>query len=354
MKSEQIVSGGDRSALPSSPSLIAATRFGLAFALAVLMLSTGASAQEPVTPNDADGGSAEGSESSEEPMASFFAETTVTATGSERDVFEIATPVTVITAAEIERLAPRNPAELLRDQPGVDVNGVGPNQARPVIRGQRGLRVLFLQDGLRLNNARRQTDFGEITGLVDMESIGQVEVVRGPASVLYGSDAIGGVMNLVTRKPTFAAGRGFTGSLELGYASASDAPGGNATFAGRSGAIDWQLGYASRSADAYDAPSGSFGEIELDPVGHTVKRNGQLIDLTPLEFDLLACLLRSPHEAFSREKLLERVWGYHHHGDTRLVNVHMARLRSKIEDDADDPHVIRTVRGIGYQAVLPN
>ncbi|HSI26402.1 MAG TPA: MtrAB system response regulator MtrA [Aeromicrobium sp.] len=96
-----------------------------------------------------------------------------------------------------------------------------------------------------------------------------------------------------------------------------------------------------------------FGPIVLDPVGHSVTRDGQPIDLTPLEFDLLACLLRSPHEAFTREKLLERVWGYHHHGDTRLVNVHMARLRSKIEDDADDPKVIRTVRGVGYQAAPP-
>jgi two-component system response regulator MtrA len=95
-----------------------------------------------------------------------------------------------------------------------------------------------------------------------------------------------------------------------------------------------------------------FGDIVLDPVGHTVTRGGQLLDLTPLEFDLLACLLRSPHEAFTREKLLERVWGYHHHGDTRLVNVHMARLRSKIEDDADNPQVIRTVRGVGYQAIV--
>lgn len=96
-----------------------------------------------------------------------------------------------------------------------------------------------------------------------------------------------------------------------------------------------------------------FGPIVLDPVGHSVTRDGQPVDLTPLEFDLLACLLRSPHEAFTREKLLERVWGYHHHGDTRLVNVHMARLRSKIEDDADDPKVIRTVRGVGYQAAPP-
>lgn len=96
-----------------------------------------------------------------------------------------------------------------------------------------------------------------------------------------------------------------------------------------------------------------FGAIVLDPMGHTVTRDGQPIDLTPLEFDLLACLLRSPQEAFTREKLLERVWGYHHHGDTRLVNVHMARLRSKIEDDAENPRVIRTVRGVGYQAMAP-
>jgi two-component system response regulator MtrA len=97
-----------------------------------------------------------------------------------------------------------------------------------------------------------------------------------------------------------------------------------------------------------------FGDIVLDPVGHQVTRAGHPLDLTPLEFDLLACLLRNPHEAFTREKLLERVWGYHHHGDTRLVNVHMARLRSKIEDDADNPQVIRTVRGIGYQAIIPD
>ena len=99
---------------------------------------------------------------------------------------------------------PNNAADLLRDQPGVDVNGVGVNQARPVIRGQRGLRVLFLEDGLRMNNARRQTDFGEITGLVDVDDVSSVEVVRGPMSVLYGSDAIGGVLNLVTKRRAFS------------------------------------------------------------------------------------------------------------------------------------------------------
>lgn len=97
-----------------------------------------------------------------------------------------------------------------------------------------------------------------------------------------------------------------------------------------------------------------FGDIVLDPAGHTVTRKGEPLDLTPLEFDLLACLLATPAQVFSREKLLQQVWGYHHPGDTKLVNVHMTRLRSKIEDDAENPQVIKTVRGIGYQAVTPS
>jgi two-component system response regulator MtrA len=97
-----------------------------------------------------------------------------------------------------------------------------------------------------------------------------------------------------------------------------------------------------------------FGDIVLDPAGHTVSRKGEPLELTPLEFDLLACLLSDPSQVFTRETLLQKVWGYHHPGDTKLVNVHMTRLRSKIEDDAENPQVIRTVRGVGYQAISPD
>ncbi|MBC9225767.1 response regulator [Aeromicrobium sp. 636] len=96
-----------------------------------------------------------------------------------------------------------------------------------------------------------------------------------------------------------------------------------------------------------------FGDIVLDPQGHTVTRDGRPVSLTPLEFDLLACLISAPEQVFSREVLLQKVWGYHHPGDTKLVNVHMTRLRQKIEDEAENPQVIRTVRGIGYQAIDP-
>jgi two-component system response regulator MtrA len=79
-------------------------------------------------------------------------------------------------------------------------------------------------------------------------------------------------------------------------------------------------------------------------------RNGENISLTPLEFNLLLTLAQKPKQVFTRELLLEQVWGYQYKADTRLVNVHVQRLRSKIEQDPDNPIIIKTVRGIGYRA----
>ncbi|QWW20306.1 response regulator transcription factor [Schaalia sp. 19OD2882] len=94
----------------------------------------------------------------------------------------------------------------------------------------------------------------------------------------------------------------------------------------------------------------TIGEIVVDVPGHVVRRGGEEIALTPLEFDLLVALGRAPWKVFSREELLEKVWGYRHAADTRLVNVHVQRLRSKIERDPEKPEVIVTVRGVGYRA----
>jgi two-component system response regulator MtrA len=93
-----------------------------------------------------------------------------------------------------------------------------------------------------------------------------------------------------------------------------------------------------------------IGDLSIDVAGHSVKRDGDPIGLTPLEFDLLACLARKPWQVFSREELLEKVWGYRHAADTRLVNVHVQRLRSKVERDPEKPEVVVTVRGVGYKA----
>jgi two-component system response regulator MtrA len=94
----------------------------------------------------------------------------------------------------------------------------------------------------------------------------------------------------------------------------------------------------------------TIGDLAIDIVEHTVTRGGKEILLTRLEFDLLVALAKEPGRVFTREALLGEVWGYRHSTDTRLVNVHVQRLRAKIEHDPDNPTIINTVRGIGYKA----
>jgi two-component system response regulator MtrA len=108
-----------------------------------------------------------------------------------------------------------------------------------------------------------------------------------------------------------------------------------------------------RRGETGQAESLSIGDVQIDVPAHQVTRDGVAIALTPLEFDLLVALARKPRQVFTRELLLEQVWGYRHAADTRLVNVHVQRLRAKIERDPEKPEVVLTVRGVGYKAGPP-
>ena len=108
-----------------------------------------------------------------------------------------------------------------------------------------------------------------------------------------------------------------------------------------------------RRTDPEPAERLAIHNVTIDVPGHRVTREGQSISLTPLEFDLLVALARRPRQVFTREVLLEQVWGYRHAADTRLVNVHVQRLRSKVERDPEHPEVVLTVRGVGYKAGPP-
>ncbi len=105
-----------------------------------------------------------------------------------------------------------------------------------------------------------------------------------------------------------------------------------------------------RRSDDVEPERLTIGDLVIDVAGHSVRRDGVPLALTPLEFDLLVALARKPWQVFSREVLLEQVWGYRHAGDTRLVNVHVQRLRSKVERDPEHPEIVVTVRGVGYKA----
>lgn len=105
-----------------------------------------------------------------------------------------------------------------------------------------------------------------------------------------------------------------------------------------------------RSGDGEEQDVHRIGDLVISVSAHSVKRGEQLLNLTPLEFDLLLALAKRPNQVFSREELLDEVWGYRNAADTRLVNVHVQRLRAKVEQDPENPEIVITVRGIGYRA----
>lgn len=92
----------------------------------------------------------------------------------------------------------------------------------------------------------------------------------------------------------------------------------------------------------------SASGITIDPKRHSVVKNGENIDLTAREFDLLYVLMESPGRVFTRDMLLNQVWDTEYFGDTRTVDVHIRYLRQKIEDDDANPVYIKTIRGVGY------
>ena len=106
------------------------------------------------------------------------------------------------------------------------------------------------------------------------------------------------------------------------------------------------------AAGPHDGPGGRpprFGDLEIIPDEGVVRRGGEEVHLTKTEFRLLVELASSPGRVFSREVLLERVWGYGYFGDGRLVDVHVRRLRTKVEADPANPRHVVTVRGLGYK-----
>ncbi|ABL82441.1 MULTISPECIES: response regulator transcription factor [unclassified Nocardioides] len=106
-----------------------------------------------------------------------------------------------------------------------------------------------------------------------------------------------------------------------------------------------------RDGTTGDDPRLRFDELTVDPIGREITVDGAPVRLTALEFDLLHALVRAPGRVFSRAQLLEQVWGNDFYGDERVVDVHIRNLRAELGDDATDPHLIATVRGVGYKFI---
>jgi len=129
----------------------------------------------------------------------------VTATRIEESILDVAEAVSVVGAEEIDRMAPELLAEMLRGVPGAFFQQTTPGQGIPIIRGLKGSQVLHLVDGMRLNNAFFRSAPNQYLGLVDAYATRQAEVIRGSAPSLYGADAMGGVLQVLTSEPDFDA-----------------------------------------------------------------------------------------------------------------------------------------------------
>jgi outer membrane receptor protein involved in Fe transport len=187
----------------------------------------------------------------------------VTATRTPKTTFDAPAPVSYLGSEAIRDAMPNSPADLFRTIVGLDVNGVGTNQVRPSIRGQRGQRILLLEDGIRMNNSRRQQDFGELPALVGTADIDRVEVVRGPSSVLYGTDAIAGVVNIITREVPRYDDRSVHGSASYLYGAADVQSRPSATLEQRVGPLAYRFSGTLRQSNPYSAPAGSYGKVTL-------------------------------------------------------------------------------------------
>jgi DNA-binding response OmpR family regulator len=103
------------------------------------------------------------------------------------------------------------------------------------------------------------------------------------------------------------------------------------------------------NGDGYDRAAFTFGDVVVDVIARKVHKAGELVDVTATEFDILYCLIKARGQALSRQAIFERVWGPNHHGTPRTIDNFMQQLRSKLEEDPQDPRHFMTVRGIGYR-----
>ena len=240
--------------LCTGPAPRSAARGLAAIVIASLGLATSLGAQSRDSTSRAD---------STRGHATPLKQVTITATRTAKDVFDAPAAVSVIDSATLKRRQPNTPVDGFRDLPGLDVTGVGTNQARPTIRGLGGQRILLLEDGLRLNNSRRQQDFGELPAIAGITGIDRVEIVRGPASVLYGTDAIGGVVNVITPGLPARGSDGVHGWAGFKYSTADNQQTPSAGLQGRMGRLAFRGSGAYRDTRSYEAPSGDFGNINL-------------------------------------------------------------------------------------------
>jgi hemoglobin/transferrin/lactoferrin receptor protein len=218
----------------------------------------------------------------------YHDEVVVTATRYQVNTYDTPTPISVVSQEDLQRRNPEKIVDALKQEPGIEVAGEGPFRGLPVIRGLSSNRVLVLVDGQRLNNSRESTEFAGIQpGLVDLSQVDRIEVLRGPASVLYGSDALGGVINIITRQPSFSA-QGFKlgGSAGLSYGTATFNKNGEFDITGAAERYTFRVAASAADVGDYKSPEGTVPNSGMQQANFTGGLRLLLTDRSFLRVDM--------------------------------------------------------------------
>jgi iron complex outermembrane receptor protein len=178
----------------------------------------------------------------------------VTVSPNSRDTFESYQPATVLGGEDLQQRLGNTLGATLASEPGVNVRSFGSGNARPVVRGLDNDRVLILENGARTGDLSSQSADHGVT--LDPATATQIEVVRGPATLLYGSSAIGGVVNLISDEIVTKPLSGAHGALTLQGATADENAGVAANVSGGNGKIAYRLNGSAQRTDDYDTPEG--------------------------------------------------------------------------------------------------
>jgi iron complex outermembrane receptor protein len=187
----------------------------------------------------------------------------VSASPYARGASSVAVPVTVVDGVDLQAAIQPTLGETLAREPGVSATSFSPGVSRPVIRGQGGDRIRVLEDGIGVGDASNVSEDHAVA--FDPMSAERIEVVRGPATLLYGSNATGGIVNVLDgRIPTEPAEHPIAGSFEARYGSNADEGAGLLSLDGGAGPFGWHLDGLKRSTDDFESPDGVLTNSDLE------------------------------------------------------------------------------------------
>lgn len=277
----------------------------------------------------------------------------VTASRVERELMDVNMSVSVITKEDIKRSGARTVGEILQNVPGVRINNDGGQGIkRAMIRGNDAFQTLVLIDGQKISE---QKSMSGSPFLIAPAMIERIEVIKGPASVLYGSEALGGVINIITKK---GGDEALSGDVSLGYNSASKGRSGAASLYGAQNGWHYRVGVAADKNSALDTPEGKMPNSYFQSQAANFFLAYDLSDKTQLGATLDYFKLKFGSGQFGYEGFAVDVPKWERYkvalfGEMKNISQNLVRARADVFYQGNDKEMINTVPAGQMGTVLP-